>query len=62
MTDLLDALRVKEFERAVVCARFAHFKWTVAPPRRVYAEGGVAGGLRKPAPVISNPDDTAILG
>ncbi len=61
MTDLLDALRVKEFERAED-VRDSLIKWTVAPPEAGYAEGGDGAASGKPAPVISNPDDTAILG
>ena len=61
MAELLDALRVKEFDRAVE-VRDALNKWTVAPPEAGQAEGDESGSPGRPSPVIRDPDETATLG
>lgn len=61
MDTLLDALRVKEFDRAME-VRDALNKWTVAPPEAGQAEGDESGAPGRPAPVIRDPDDSAVLG
>ena len=61
MGDLLDELRVKEWDRAVE-VRDSLNKWTVAPPEAGRAEGDESGSPGRPSPVIRDPDDTSILG
>lgn len=61
MADLLDALRVKEFERAME-VRDSLNKWTVAPPETGQAEGDESGSPGRPSPLICDPDQTAVLG
>lgn len=61
MAELLDALRVKEFDRAVE-VRDTLNKWTVAPPEEGSAEGAESGSPGKPGPLIRDPDADAVLG
>lgn len=61
MADLLDALRVKEFDRAMD-VRDTLNKWTVAPPEAGQAEGDESGAPGRPSPVIRDPDASAVLG
>lgn len=58
METLLDALRVKEWERAM-SVRDALNKWTVTPPEDEYAEYPASS---RPLPLIRDPDDYSILG
>lgn len=61
MADLLDALRVKEFDRATE-VRDTLVKWTVAPPEEGWAEGAESGSPGKPCPLVRDPDADSVLG
>jgi hypothetical protein len=61
MAPLLDDLRVQEWRRAME-VRDSLVKWTVAPPETGYAEGSEDGSPGRPAPLIRDPDETAVLG
>lgn len=61
MAPLMDDLRVREWERALD-VRNALNKWTFAPPDPAFAEGPEDGSPGRPAPMIRDPDGTAVLG
>lgn len=61
METLLDALRVREWDRAME-VRDALAKWSVAPPGAGFAEGAESGSPGRPAPRVRDPDTDAVLG
>lgn len=61
MGQLLDDLRVKEWDRAMQ-VRDALGKWTVAPPEEGQAEGAESGSPGKPGPLVRDPDADSVLG
>lgn len=61
MDQLLDALRVREFDRAME-VRDSLAKWSVAPPEEGYAEGDGTTTTGRQIPQIADPSETAVLG